>query len=103
MGVPPPDRPGFDEACLSRSDDDGLDWYRGKVEKLKCQYRRLSFPNNPSLCKSKVTRKYVEDREYLVDCDVWIEDGEGTQHTVGAATVALLSRGALIRAIHENR
>ncbi|MCL4369599.1 MAG: hypothetical protein M1380_01645 [Chloroflexi bacterium] len=79
------------------------DWIgiEGRLKKLACQYRRPSYPDQPSLCKGKVTRKYEQDGQFLVDCDVWIEDGEGKVHTSGTATVALPSREALIRRIEE--
>ncbi len=74
----------------------------GKLKKLSCQYRKPSYPDNPSLCKGKVTRKYEHEGQFLVDCDIWIEDGEGQVHTSGSATVALPSREAIIRRIQES-
>jgi hypothetical protein len=43
--------------------------------------------------KGKVTRKYVENGEHLVDLEVWSENQRGQLHTQGAATVRLLARG----------
>jgi hypothetical protein len=42
--------------------------------------------------RGRVTRKYVEDGEYLVDVDTWMESNRGFVSNVGPATVSLLSR-----------
>jgi hypothetical protein len=76
----------------------------GKLNKFSCQYRRLDFPRrmvnfvDPMegetwLCKGTVTNKYVEDDQYLVECEIWVETGQGEKTVPGSATVALPSRG----------
>jgi hypothetical protein len=45
------------------------------------------------MCKGKVTKKYVEEGEHCVDCDIWIENGKGEVTTPGKATAILSSRG----------
>lgn len=42
--------------------------------------------------RGRVTRKYVEDGEYLVDVDTWMESNRGFISNVGPATVSLFSR-----------
>ncbi|WP_233808871.1 FAS1-like dehydratase domain-containing protein [Paraburkholderia sp. HP33-1] len=42
--------------------------------------------------RGRVTRKYVENGEYLVDVDVWMESNRGFISNVGPATVSLFSR-----------
>jgi hypothetical protein len=82
------------------------DWVgeEGKLRKFTCQYRMIDFPrrmktlNEPQdgetwWCKGKVTKKYVEDSEHYVDCDIWVENGEGQVTTPGKATVILPSKG----------
>ena len=82
------------------------DWIgeQGDLKKLSCQFRAMDHPRlmkdmfEPQegetwVCKGKVTKKYVEDGEYYVDCDIWIENGKSEITTPGKATVVLPSRG----------
>lgn len=71
------------------------DWIgdEGTLKSLTTQYRGMDVPGTPMFGKGVVTRKYCEDGENLVDCDIWLEDHEGKRTTPGAATVALPSRG----------
>jgi len=82
------------------------DWIgeEGTLKKFSCQFRGVDYPRlMKSLaeyqggetwwCKGKVTKKYVEESEHYVDCDIWIENGEGEKTTTGKATVVLPSRG----------
>ena len=61
----------------------------GTLKKLSCQYRGMDVPGDTLVCKGTVTRKYVQDGEHLVDCDIWLENGKGENTTRGAATVRL--------------
>ena len=76
----------------------------GFLKKFSCQYRRVDYPRKmKSLTeprdgetwqvKGKVTRKYVDGTEHLVDCDIWVENGEGEATTPGRATVILPTKG----------
>lgn len=75
----------------------------GTLKKLSCQYRGMDWPRGmKSLfepeegdtwwCKGKVTRKYEEDGEHYVDCEIWLENAKGEKTTPGAATAVLPSR-----------
>ena len=64
----------------------------GTLRRLTCQYRGMDEPGKPLYCKGKVTRKYLDDGRYLVDCDIWLENSEGQTTTPGSATVELPSR-----------
>ncbi len=70
------------------------DWIgeEGTLSKLSCQYRGLDVPGDTLVCKGTVTRKYVQDGQHIVDCDIWLENGKGERTTHGAASVALPSR-----------
>lgn len=83
------------------------DWIggEGRLKRFSCQYRRLDFPRRMAnftdpmegetwLCKGTVTNKYVEDKQHLVDCEIWVENGQGDKTVPGTATVVLPSRGA---------
>ena len=82
------------------------DWIgeEGTLKKFSCQYRAFDYPRlmktmtephegETWLCKGTIAKKYVEDGEHLVDCDIWIENGKGEATTPGKATVVLPSRG----------
>jgi acyl dehydratase len=64
----------------------------GFVKCLDLQHRAVLFLGEMSTQKGKVRRKYVENGEHLVDLEVWGENREGIGHTVGSATVRLVSR-----------
>ena len=82
------------------------DWIgeQGTLKKFSCQFRGMDYPRlmksvtEPQegetwWCKGKVTKKYVESDEHLVDCDIWVENGKGEITTPGKATVVLPSQG----------
>ena len=75
---------------------DASDWIGepGTLKKLSCQYRGMDVPGDTLTCKGKVVRKYRERQEYLVDCEIWLENSKGEKTTPGAATVALPSKSA---------
>ena len=64
----------------------------GTLRRLACQYRGMDEPGKPLYCKGRVSRKYMDDGRYLVDCDIWLENSEGQTTTPGSATVELPSR-----------
>ncbi|MBI4339282.1 MAG: dehydratase [Chloroflexi bacterium] len=72
------------------------DWIgeHGALRKLSCQYRGMDVPGDTLTCKGTVTRKYQEGDRYLVECDIWLENGKGERTTPGSATVGLPSRTA---------
>jgi hypothetical protein len=82
------------------------DWIgeEGTLKKFSCQYRVMDYPRAMRTmteaeegetwqCKGKVTKKYAEDDEHYVDCNIWIENGKGEVTTPGKATVVLPSKG----------
>ena len=44
-------------------------------------------------CKGVVVKKYVDNGDHCVDCEMAVENGEGKKTTPGSATVILPSRG----------
>ena len=70
------------------------DWMgpAGSLKRLQCQYRGMDAPGSPITAKGTVTRKYREDGQCLVDCEIRLEDAEGRNTTPGNATVILPSR-----------
>ena len=82
------------------------DWIgdRGFLKRFSCQYRAMDIPRamrtmadsgegETWLCKGKVTKKFEENGEHCLDCDIWIENGKGEVTTPGKATVVLPARG----------
>lgn len=64
----------------------------GTLKKLSCQYRGMDVPGDTITAKGRVTRKYVQDGQHYVECEIWIENGKGERTTPGSATVILPSR-----------
>lgn len=65
----------------------------GSVKKLKVQYRGMDVPGDKLTCKGTVVKKYTDEGQHLVDCEIWLENGKGERTTPGTSTVALPSRG----------
>jgi acyl dehydratase len=65
----------------------------GTLKKLNAQYRGMDVPGTPAYVKGVVKKKSVENGENIVECDIWLENSEGTHTTPGSATVSLPSRG----------
>jgi hypothetical protein len=81
------------------------DWIgeEGRLKKLTCRYRGMDYPRKMKTfdepqegdtwwCKGKITKKYVEGTEALVECEIWVENGKGEKNTTGSAIVALPSK-----------
>ncbi len=70
------------------------DWIgdKGMLKKLSCSYRGMNFPDEDLTCRGKVTRKYVEDTEHYVECNIWAENPKGEKTASGNATVTLPTR-----------
>ncbi len=61
----------------------------GTLRKLSAQYRGMDVPGTPIYAKGVVTKKYVENGDNLVECDIWLENHKGEKTTPGSALVAL--------------
>ena len=64
----------------------------GDLKKLVTQYRGMDVPGTPILGKGIVKSKRVENGENIVECEIWLENHEGTKTTLGTGIVALPSR-----------
>jgi len=67
------------------------DWVgeQGVLKKLTSRYHAMDFPGETLVCKGKVARKYKQDNQYLVECDVWTEGSKGKKTTSGIAVVLI--------------
>ncbi|MDY6833668.1 MAG: MaoC/PaaZ C-terminal domain-containing protein [Chloroflexota bacterium] len=82
------------------------DWIgeQGALKKLACSFRGTDTPRGMAMigipkegetwwCKGNVTKKYVEGNDHLVECEIWVENGQGTRTTPGSAIAILPSKG----------
>ncbi|MBM2825342.1 MAG: dehydratase [Dehalococcoidales bacterium] len=85
------------------------DWMgsEGTLKKFSCSYRAMDWPRTMKTtgqsqegeswwCKGKVTKKYIQDGEHCVECDIRLENGKGETTTPGKATVILPSQSRRI-------
>jgi acyl dehydratase len=67
----------------------------GFLRKLYVELRRFNVVGDTTWCKGKVTRKFTEDGEHLVEVDVWAENQRGEVTAPGRAVVRLPSKRAI--------
>ena len=67
----------------------------GFLKRVGWNNRGMAVVGETLVCKGMVTRRYVEDGEHLVDCEIWNENERGERLTVGTATVRLQVRTGL--------
>ena len=70
------------------------DWigHEGTLKKLSVQYRGMDVPGTPIFAKGTVSKKYEQDGEHIVECDIHLEKEDGQTTTPGHAIVALPTR-----------
>ncbi len=72
----------------------------GTLRNFSCQFRAMDYPRMMKTmvepqdgetwwCKGKITKKYIESDEHLVECHVWVENGKGEKTTTGTAAIVL--------------
>jgi len=66
----------------------------GWLRKLTVQYRGMDQPGSKITGRGKVTKKYVDGQDHVVECEIWLENAKGEKTTPGTATVILPSRAA---------
>ena len=64
----------------------------GTLKKLSARYREIDLPGTPIYAKGVVKKRYSQERENLVECEVWLENHKGEKTTAGYAVVSLPSR-----------
>lgn len=69
------------------------DWIgeQGTVKKISVLHRGMDFPGETMTCKGRVTKKYIQDGEHIVECQIWTENPRGEKTTPGNAIVILPS------------
>ena len=70
------------------------DWMgdEGTLKKLNIAFRGMLLPGQDVTCKGKVTKKYTEGKENLVECEVWAENPKGEKTAPATAVVSLPSK-----------
>ena len=74
-----------------------IDWagYPGALRRLGVRYRNFIYPGDTVVCKGKVQRKFIEEPDALVECDLVVENTTRQEVAgLGTAIVALPRRGA---------
>jgi acyl dehydratase len=71
------------------------DWMgeQGSLRKLTCSYKSVNFPGEALMCRGKVNKKYTEDGEHYIECNLWVENAKGKKTISGKALVTLPARG----------
>ena len=65
---------------------------KGKLKRLACNYRGNDTPGEDLVCKGKITKKYIQGEEHIVECEIWTEDKKGNKTTQGTSVVVLPSK-----------
>lgn len=70
------------------------DWIgeQGNLRKLTCNYRGMNFPGEAIICQGKVSKKYVENGEHYIECNIWAENAKGEKTVTGKAIVIIPAR-----------
>ena len=82
-----------------------VDWLgeQGRLKKLSCRFYGVDYPRKMKTldepkegetwwCKGRVVKKYTQDNENFVECEIWVENGKGETTTRGAAVAILPPR-----------
>ncbi|MCC6474019.1 MAG: hypothetical protein IT514_09765 [Burkholderiales bacterium] len=82
----------FYQALLGRLVSDWMG-EEGFLRRLELEMRKMNLLHDNMTVKGKVSRKYVEGADHLVDLDVWIENDREGVTTPATCTVILPARG----------
>ena len=70
------------------------DWIgdEGMLLKFSVAFRGMLFPGQDVTCKGKVTKKYTQGKDNLVECEIWAENPKGEKTAPATAVVSLPSK-----------
>ena len=82
---------GFMQGCFNRLicgwiGDDG--W----LKKFRMEMRRMNIPGDTMTFQGKVSKKFIQDGEHLVECELWAENEREGVTTPSFALVSLPAR-----------
>ena len=70
------------------------DWIgEGELKKLGVNFRGMVNLEDVLTCQGKVVKKYVENNESLVECEIFITNQNGDKLTSGTAIASLKTKG----------
>lgn len=69
----------------------------GFLKKLYAEVRRFNVLGDTTWCEGKITKKYIENGEHLVDIEIWARNQRNEVTAPGWAVVQLPSKGAKAR------
>ena len=61
----------------------------GVLRKLSCSYKGMNYPGEALTCRGRVTKKYVQDGQHYVECNLWAENSKEEKAVLGVAIVML--------------
>jgi acyl dehydratase len=61
----------------------------GTLKMVETNNRAMLFPNQDIICKGRVAKKYSEDKEHFVECEIWAENSKGEKCVAATALVTL--------------
>jgi acyl dehydratase len=82
---------GFMQGCFNRLI---CGWIgdEGWLKKFRMEMRRMNIPGDTMTFQGKVSKKFVEDDEHLVECELWAENEREGVTTPSYALVSLPTR-----------
>ncbi len=65
------------------------DWVgdKGRIKKYAVSYRGMDVPGDTLTCTGKVTKKYVDGKDHVIEAEIWLANGKGEKTTPGTAVV----------------
>jgi len=64
----------------------------GRVKKYTASYRGMDVPKTTITCKGKITKKYVDGNDHIIETEMWLENDKGEKTTLGTGIVVLPSK-----------
>jgi acyl dehydratase len=68
----------------------------GNIKKINCRYLGMDLPGDTVTCKGKITKKYIQDGDHCVECDIWLGNQREDKTTAGSAIITLPSNEELL-------
>ena len=70
------------------------DWIgeQGNLKGLDVQFRGMDVPTETLTARGVVKKRYVEDGDNIVECEIWLENEAGERTTRGYSVVTLPTR-----------
>jgi len=70
------------------------DWVgdKGRVKKYSASYRSMDVPGDNLTLTGKVTKKYIDGKDHVVEAEIWVQNGKGEKTTPGTAVVVFPSK-----------